>query len=131
MKYTICTAFFRLLDQYLDISSGVATYGALGHVPPLEFCKFCAFCSCCQLKCKDFENYQRKHVLNFHLSRQKHAKTHVNRLKRSCNPRDIPGRGGEETIHAVPPSPHFLATPLDISTLNILPLICYTVGPTQ
>jgi len=51
------------------------------------------------------------HVLNFHLSRQTQAKTHVNRFKQSWNPKEIPGRGGEKN-HTVPPSPHFLATPL-------------------
>jgi len=38
---------------------------------------------------------EEKHVLNFHLSRQKHANTHVNRLKQSRNPKEIPGRGGK------------------------------------
>src|SRR6218665_3293372 len=43
------------------------------------------------------------HVLNFHLSRHKQAKTYVNRLKQSWNPKEIPGRGGEEKIHTLPP----------------------------
>ena len=64
------------------LSSDVASYGALGHVP-LKFWKFCAFCSCCQLGCKNFEITKERRVLHRHtrLSRQKHTKTHVNRLK--------------------------------------------------
>ena|SRR6218665_2532438 len=46
---------------------------------------------------------KEKHVLNFHLSRQKHSNTHVNRLKQPLNQKEIPGRGGEERVHAVPP----------------------------
>src|SRR6218665_1512190 len=52
------------------------------------------------------------HVLNVNLSRHKQAKTHVNRLKQSWNVKEILDRGGEEKIHAAPPSSHFLATPL-------------------
>jgi len=52
-------------SEGLDQGSGVATYGALGHVNPLEFWKFCAFCSCWQLNCRDFENYQRKACIKF------------------------------------------------------------------
>jgi len=40
------------------------------------------------------------HVLNFH--RQKQAKTHVNRLKQSWNPKEIPGRGGDEKFMLCP-----------------------------
>src|SRR6218665_2570674 len=52
-------------------------------------------------------------VINFHLSRQKQAKTHVNRLKQSLNPKETQDRGGKNSFCA--PSPHFLATPLLIS----------------
>jgi len=41
------------------------------------------------------------HVLNFHLSRQKQAKTPVNRLKQPWNPKEIPARGGEKNIYDV------------------------------
>src|SRR6218665_712401 len=47
---------------------------------------------------------KEKHVLNLNLSRQKHAKTHENRLKLSRHPKESPGRGGK--IHIVPRSPH-------------------------
>src|SRR6218665_1140043 len=57
---------------------------------------------------------KEKTVLQFHLSRQKHAKTHVNRLKQSQHLKEIPGRGGEEKFILCSPSPHFLATPLQI-----------------
>src|SRR6218665_315015 len=63
---------------------------------------------------------KEKHVLNFHLSRQKHANTHVNRLKQPLNQKEIPGRGGEEKVHAVPPSPHILATPLTLATVALV-----------
>jgi len=48
----------------------------------------------------------KKQVLHFRLSRQKHVKTHVNRLKQSRNPKKIPeGRRGK--IHVV--SPHLIS----------------------
>ena len=53
---------------------------------------------------------KEKHVLDFRLSRQKYAKTHVNRLKHSRNPKDILSRGGEK-IHVVLSQLIFLATP--------------------
>src|SRR6218665_843973 len=34
--------------------------------------------------------------LHFRLSRQKHAKTHINRLKQPRNPKETPGRGETE-----------------------------------
>ena len=36
------------------------------------------------------------HVVNFHLSRKKHAKTHVNRLKQSWDPKEMKSRVDEE-----------------------------------
>src|SRR6218665_493378 len=51
---------------------------------------------------------KEKHVLNFRISRQKHAKTHVKTVSKL---RKIPGRGEEETFMLCP-SPHFLVTPL-------------------
>src|SRR6218665_2865668 len=55
---------------------------------------------------------KERQVLQFRLSRQKHAKTHVKRLKQSWNPKEIPGRGGEEKFTLCSSSPNFLATPL-------------------
>src|SRR6218665_852956 len=46
---------------------------------------------------------KEKHVLNFHLSRQKHAKTHVNRLNCQKKP-----RAGEERKHLCFP-PHLIS----------------------
>jgi len=59
----------------------------------------------CQLNCKDFGNYQRKacRPIKFSsISSERPYKTHVNRLKQSWNPTEIPGRGVEEKIHVVP-----------------------------
>jgi len=91
------------------------------------------------LTVNNFENYQRKtcrSLLYFRLFRQKHAKTHVNRLKESRNE-----NWEESKIHVAPPmfssfrlltreerkihvvllSPHFLATPLGggVNALNV------------
>src|SRR6218665_3663006 len=37
------------------------------------------------------------------ITKERHAKTQVNRLKQSRNPKEIPGRGGEDKILAMPP----------------------------
>jgi len=65
--------------------SGVTSYGALGHVFPLKLWKKI------NLTVKLSKIFKEKHVLYCHLSRQKHAKTHVNRLKQSRNQKEIPG----------------------------------------
>ena len=51
---------------------------------------------------------KEKHVFNFCLSRQKHSKTHVNRLKQSWNQKEIQGRKGEGTNSCCAP-PHFIS----------------------
>src|SRR6218665_3526947 len=81
------------LSSFITVN-GVASYGALGHVPFLEFWKFCPFCSCCQLNCKILKITKEKYVLHFRLFHQQHVKTQVNRLKQSRNPNENPG--GEE-----------------------------------
>src|SRR6218665_596148 len=62
---------------------------------------------------------KEKHVLNFHLSRQKHANAHVNRLKQPLNQKEIPGRGGEEKVHAVPPLTSYPGDATDSSNRSI------------
>src|SRR6218665_1387494 len=46
---------------------------------------------------------KEKHVLHFRLFHPQHVKTQVNRVKQSRNPREIPGRGGEEKSCCAPP----------------------------
>jgi|SRR6218665_324538 len=57
-----------------------------------------------KFNCKAFESCQRKtrRLLNVHLSSQKHAKAHVNGIKQSWNPKEIPGRGEEEKFMLCP-----------------------------
>src|SRR6218665_2497566 len=83
----------------------------MGHWGTLKFCKFCAFCSCCrQRNCKNFENYQRR-TCNIFSSIS--PETRVIRLKQYWTQKK--SRAGEEKkSHVVPPSPHFLATPLTV-----------------
>jgi len=50
---------------------------------------------------------KEKHILHFHLSRQKHDKTHVNRLKQSRNPKEIQCRGEEEKFMLF--APHLIS----------------------
>jgi len=45
---------------------------------------------------------KEKHVLNFHLSRQKHGNSHVNRLKQPLNQKEIPGRGERKKFMRCP-----------------------------
>jgi len=45
--------------------SGVATYGALGHVLPSSFGNSVHSAASLELKCKDFENFQRKTCIKF------------------------------------------------------------------
>src|SRR6218665_1115665 len=46
---------------------------------------------------------KEKHVLHFCLSRQKHAKTHVARLKQYRNPKEILGMEERKNSFCVPP----------------------------
>ena len=85
-------------------SSDVASNVALGHVPPQVLKKI-------NLTVKISKISKEKHVLHFRLFRQKHAKTHVNRLKYPQNLKN-PGQKKRRKILVMPPSPHFLATPL-------------------
>ena len=64
----------------VGLSSNVASYGALiGTRTPLKFWETI------NLTAKISKITKEKHVLHFRLSRQKHAKTHVDRLKQSRN----------------------------------------------
>ena len=60
-------------------TSFVASYGALGHMPPIEFWKTI------NLTAKISKITREKHVLHFRLSCHKNAKTRINRLKQSRN----------------------------------------------
>ena len=77
--------------------SGVASYGALGHVPSQDLEKI-------NLTVNISKITKGKHVLHFRLSDQKHAKTHINRLRQS--------RAGVRKNSCGAPLPHFLAMPL-------------------
>src|SRR6218665_2925059 len=87
-------AVFKLEDVYLV--SGVATYGELGYTAPSNFGNSVHSAAAAGLTVKICKITKEKHVLHFYSSPQKQAKTHVNRLKQSCNTKEIPGRDGEE-----------------------------------
>ena|SRR6218665_1777343 len=80
---------------------------------PFEVWKFCAFRSFCLFNCKTCKNYPRKTYIAFLSISPEHAKTHLNRLKQSRNSNTILGRVKEEKFVMYPPSPHFMATPLN------------------
>ena len=54
-------------------ASGVATYGTLGHVPPSSFRNSVHSAAAASLTVKISKITKEKHVLNYHLSRQKHT----------------------------------------------------------
>src|SRR6218665_2569828 len=58
---------------------GVVTYGALGHVTPSSFGNSVHYAAVASLTVKISKITKEIHVLNFHLSRQKQAKIHVNK----------------------------------------------------
>ena len=68
----------------INIDSGVASYGAFGYVPHSSVVHSAAAVSL-PVKISKIRSTKEKHVLQFRPSRQKHAKTHVNRLKQYQN----------------------------------------------
>ena len=54
---------------------------------------------------------KEKHILYFHLSHQNHAKNPRKQI-RTVYELKSPGQRRRRKIHVLPPSPHFLATPL-------------------
>ena len=85
------------------MGSGVATYGALGHVPPpSSFGNSVHSAAAASLTVKISKITKEKHVLNFHVSHQKRSKTHVNRLKQTWNPKEFLGRRAEEKFKLCP-----------------------------
>ena len=75
---------------------------AMGHwgTCPLEFWKFRVFCTSLTVQISKIA--KEKHVLHFHLFRQKHAKTHVSRLKQSRTSKRNPGKKRREKILLCP-----------------------------
>jgi len=69
-------------------------WGIGARAPPLSFGNSVHSVAVASITLKISKITKEERVLNFHLSRQKHAKTHVNRLKQSRNAKEIPGRGG-------------------------------------
>ena len=65
----------------------------IGACAPSSFENFVHTVAAANLTVKILKINKEKHVLNFHLSRQKHANTHVNRLKQPLNQKEIPGKG--------------------------------------
>src|SRR6218665_3033936 len=78
----------------LRVRSGVASYGALEHVLPRVLENI-------DLTVKISKITKEKQVLHFRLARQKHDKTHVNRLKQSRNQK-YPGQRRKGKIYVVP-----------------------------
>src|SRR6218665_4077391 len=76
---------------------------AMGHCPPLSFGNSVHCAASARLTVKISKSVKEKHVLHFYLSRQKHSKTHINRLKQSQNQKKIQGKGGEEKFMSCPP----------------------------
>ena len=94
-----CTRLYAPIYVY----SGVASYEALGHVPPRVLEILCILQLAASLTANISKITKEKHVLHFRLSCQKHAKTQVNRLKQSPNYNK--SRAGEEKFLLYPPSP--------------------------
>src|SRR6218665_1203168 len=83
----------------------------IGACPPSSFGNSVHSAAGASLPVKISKITKEKHVLNFHISRQKHAETHVNRLKQSW--KQNKSRTEEERKNlCCAPRPHFLATPL-------------------
>ena len=74
----------------------VASYGALRHVPPSSFGNSVHSVAAHSLTVKISKITKEKHALNFHISRQKHAKTDISRLKQSWKLEPKKSRVGEE-----------------------------------
>ena len=83
----------------LRVRSGVASYGALEHVLPRVLENI-------DLTVKISKITKEKQVLHFRLARQKHDKTHVNRLKQSRNQKK--SRAEEERKNLCC-APHFIS----------------------
>jgi|SRR6218665_552216 len=69
----------------------------IGARAPSSFVNSVHSAAAASLTVKTSKITKEKHVLNFHLSREKHAKTHVCRLKQSREPKEISGRRGKNS----------------------------------
>ena len=109
-KYLCCVvenwAGRRQYSSYAAERSGVASYGALGHVPVSSFGNSGHSAVSASLTVQISKITKEKHVIHFRLVRQKHAKTHVNVDIKTVSELEIaPGRGGEEKFKVCCP-PH-------------------------
>ena len=80
MYTTTCMHACISLILYSDMYSGVASYGHW--IGPLSsFGNYVYYAASASLTVRISKITKEKYILQFSLSRQKHAKTHVNRLK--------------------------------------------------
>src|SRR6218665_446468 len=88
MHLSIFTTFFP--PKFELAPSGIATYGALGHMPPSSFGNSVYSAAAASLAVKTLKIAKEKHVLHFCISPQKHAKIV---MERNRNPGQ--GRSGK------------------------------------
>ena len=93
------------------ICSGVATYETLGYVPLSSFGNSVYSAVAASLTVKILTITKEKRVVHFRISAQKQAKTVVEQNRN-------PWQERSGNIYVVPPSLHFLATPL--CTCNLI-----------
>ena len=90
-----------LAQEMFLLTSGVATYGALGHVPPSSFGNSVYSAAAASLTVRNLKITKEEHVFQFRISSQKHTKTVSE-----------PKRKEDEKFMLCFPSPPFLVTPL-------------------
>ena len=86
-------------ESTVAAGSGVASYGGTGARAPSNLGNSVHSASAASLTIRISKITKEKHVVQFRLSRQKHAKTHVNRLKQS---QKNPWEGRRGKIQVVP-----------------------------
>src|SRR6218665_2330172 len=86
--------FLKMIIGFVSVYVCIASYGHWGTYSSSSFFNSVNSAAAASLAVKISKISKGKHVLHFRLSPQKHAKTHVNRLKQSRNPKK--SRTGEE-----------------------------------
>ena len=89
MRNNFCPETIRLRliinHKLIILSSGVASYGAVGTCSPSSLGNSVHSAAAVSLTMTKFKITTEKHFLYFRLFRQKHAKTRINGLKQSRN----------------------------------------------